>query len=61
MVWDHQMCVMDTQAFVNLKPDEARVIVSNDDFDKAKARRKPSVTPESLQKYSDWSAERGAD
>jgi katanin p60 ATPase-containing subunit A1 len=60
IVWDGELSAMDTQMFIGMNADDAKVVVSNQEFGRVLERRKPSVTQESLLRYQRWSDERGA-
>lgn len=60
-VFDKQTSMLDTQAWVNMPAEEARVIIRDDDFARAISLRKPSVDPNTLAKYEEWRKTKGAE
>lgn len=61
MVFDRKTDMMDTQAFLDMQTIDAQVIVSNDDFKLAVAKRKSSVDPQTLANYEKWRDLKGAE
>jgi katanin p60 ATPase-containing subunit A1 len=53
--------MLDTQAWVNMPLEQARVIITDDDFAKAVALRKSSVDQKTLKKYDEWRTTKGAE
>ena len=60
-VFDKQTSNLDTQAWLNMPIEEARVVITNKDFERAMALRKSSVDKETLKMYEDWRRTKGAE
>lgn len=60
-VFDRQTSNLDTQEWLNMPVDQARVIISNRDFLTALSKRKSSVDPATLKKYEEWRLTKGAE
>lgn len=60
-VFDRQMEQMDTEDWVNMSADQARVIITDYDFSQAVANRKSSVDQSTLKRYDEWRLSKGAE
>jgi katanin p60 ATPase-containing subunit A1 len=60
-VFDKQMALIDTQAWMNMSAHEARIIIRDEDFAKALSLRKSSVDPATLKRYVEWKSTKGAE
>lgn len=61
MVFEKQMEHVDTHQWINMPLDEAQVIVTNEDFAWAVARRKSSVDLSMIKRYEEWRRSKGAE
>lgn len=61
MVFDKFTSMLDTQEFLNMPAENAKMIVGNNDFAVAVAKRRPSVDAASLKKYDEWRLSKGAE
>ncbi|KAK8899589.1 Katanin p60 ATPase-containing subunit A1 [Tritrichomonas musculus] len=61
MVLDRKMDCLSTQQFVNIESDDAKIIITNDDFQISMSKRKSSVDPASLAKYEEWRKAKSAE
>ena len=60
-VFDKITSLMDTQQWLNMPAEDAKVIVKNQDFENAMKKRKSSVDAVSLKRYEDWRLSKGAE
>lgn len=60
-VFERQLDSIDPDEWANMNADDAKVIITDDDFQKAVSLRKSSVDPDSLKKYEEWRATKGAE
>ena len=60
-VFDRITSLLDTQQWLSMPADDARVVVKNEDFELAMKKRKSSVDAASLKKYEDWRLSKGAE
>ena len=60
-VFDKQTSNLDTQAWLNMPIEQAKVVISNQDFERAMSLRKSSVDKETLKMYEDWRRSKGAE
>lgn len=61
MVFDRQTDLLNTQQFMDIPTIEAKVIIKNEDFSLAMAKRKSSVDPSTLAKYEEWRKAKSAE
>lgn len=61
MVFDRQTDLLNTQQFMDIPTIEAKVIIKNEDFGLAMAKRKSSVDPSTLAKYEEWRKQKSAE
>ena len=60
-VFDKQTSNLDTEAWLNMPIEQARVVITNQDFEKAMAKRKSSVDQATLKMYEEWRRSKGAE
>ena len=60
-VFDRLTSLMDTQEWLNMPAENARVIVKNEDFELAMKKRKSSVDLATLKRYEEWARTKGAE
>ena len=60
-VFDKMTSMIDTQEWLNMPAENAKVIVRNADFELAMKKRKSSVDPATLKRYEEWGRSRGAE
>lgn len=60
-VFDKQTANLDTQAWLNMPIEQARVVISNQDFQRAMDLRKSSVDKATLKMYEEWRKSKGAE
>jgi katanin p60 ATPase-containing subunit A1 len=60
-VLDKKMADIDPDDWVNMPRDQARIIIRDEDFERAVSLRKSSVDPGTLKKYEEWKATKGAE
>ena len=60
-VFDRQTELMDTQEWLNMPAEQAKVVISNEDFQSAANKRKSSVDLSTLNKYDEWRSSKGAE
>lgn len=60
-VFDRKTAMLDTQQFLNMPAEEAKVILSNADFEQAMRKRRSSVDHDSLKRYEEWKSAKGAE
>lgn len=58
---DKQTDNLDTQQWLSMPAEDARVVVTNADFEAAMKRRKSSVDPATIKKYEQWRQLKGAE
>jgi katanin p60 ATPase-containing subunit A1 len=61
MVFTRQMELLNTQQWVNMPVEDVQVIVKDDDFEWAVAKRKPSVDLAQIRRHEEWRDARGAE
>ncbi|KAH0787368.1 ATPase, AAA family protein [Histomonas meleagridis] len=60
-VFDRKTSLLNTNQWVNLSVEEAKVIITDEDFERAVALRKSSVDKNTLKKYEEWKQTKGAE
>lgn len=60
-VFTKQTSLYKTDQWLNMEPEDAKVIITNDDFAEAVAARKSSVDKSMIQKYEAWKRSKGAE
>lgn len=60
-VFDRQMDDMDADDFLNMPIEQARVIIRDEDFERAMKLRKSSVDRNTLKRYDEWRVMKGAE
>lgn len=60
-VFDRKTSFLNTQQFLNLPTDQAKIIVTNADFEKAVSLRKSSVDSSTIKRYEEWRDTKGAE
>lgn len=60
-VFDRLTSKLNTQEWINMPVEKARIIIKNEDFAKAVKLRHSSVDLESIKKYEKWGKSRGAE
>lgn len=60
-VFTKQTSLYKTDQWLNMQPDEAKVVINNDDFAAAVSHRKSSVDKSMIQKYEAWKRLKGAE
>lgn len=60
-VFEKQIEQIDPDDWANMNPEDAKVIIHDDDFAKAVSLRKSSVDASSLKKYEEWRLTKGAE
>jgi len=60
-VFDKRTALLDTQEWLNMPAEEAKIVLSNEDFQAAASKRKSSVDQSSLSRYDEWRATKGAE
>ena len=60
-VFTKQMAMYKTDQWLNMQPEDAKVVINNNDFAAAVAKRKSSVDKSMIQKYEAWKKLKGAE
>lgn len=60
-VFEKKMDSLDPDEWITMPREQARVIITDADFERAAALRKSSVDPATLKKYEEWKATKGAE
>jgi katanin p60 ATPase-containing subunit A1 len=60
-VFNKQTSNLDTQAWLNMPLEQARVVITNQDFERAISLRKSSVDKETIKMYEEWRRSKGAE
>lgn len=60
-VFERQIESIDPDEWANMNAEDAKVIITDEDFQKAVSLRKSSVDPDSLKKYEEWRTTKGAE
>jgi hypothetical protein len=61
MVFTRQMELLNTQQWVNMPVEDVQVIVKDDDFEWAVAKRRPSVDLAQIRRHEEWRDAKGAE
>ncbi|OHT10284.1 Katanin p60 ATPase-containing subunit A1 [Tritrichomonas foetus] len=61
MVFTKQTSMYGTDQWLHMAPEDAKVIITNEDFAQAVAARKSSVDKEAIQRYEAWKRAKGAE
>lgn len=61
IVFDKQTQHLDTQQWLNMPAEDAKVFVTNEDFESALKKRKSSVDKNTIKKYEEWRQLKGAE